>query len=136
MSGWLLSAAAVLFWLSWALMPGVGVTDPAQIFALVSSQRPLVALLLAPMILSFFVGGALIALALVRAGAVTAWNLRLHGIAVLAAAAGGAMAASGLVPARAVGLTVLGLIALAQIWSGVAASRSPQPRRAARAAIP
>src|SRR5262245_60088056 len=43
MSGWFLSAAALLFWLAWALMPGVGVTDPAQIFALVSSQRALVA---------------------------------------------------------------------------------------------
>ena len=43
MSGLLFSAAAVLFWLSWALMPGVGVTDPGQIFELVSSRRSLVA---------------------------------------------------------------------------------------------
>lgn len=42
-SGWWLAGASALFWLAWALMPGVGVTDPAQIFALVGSQRPLVA---------------------------------------------------------------------------------------------
>jgi hypothetical protein len=35
-------AAAVLFWISWCLMPGVGVTDARQIFALVSTQRSLV----------------------------------------------------------------------------------------------
>jgi len=35
-AGWLLSAAAAFFWLSWALMPGVGVTAAAQIFDLVS----------------------------------------------------------------------------------------------------
>jgi hypothetical protein len=37
--GTLLALAAALFWLSWLLMPGVGVTDPARIFALVASQR-------------------------------------------------------------------------------------------------
>jgi dipeptide/tripeptide permease len=42
MSGvWLISAAAC-FWLTWALMPGVGVTDPREIFALVQSQRQMV----------------------------------------------------------------------------------------------
>lgn len=35
---WLLLASAG-FWLSWWLMPGVGVTDTATIFALVSQQR-------------------------------------------------------------------------------------------------
>ncbi len=35
---WLL-LASVGFWLSWWLMPGVGVTDTATIFALVSQQR-------------------------------------------------------------------------------------------------
>ena len=37
-----LTAAATLFWVSWLLMPGVGVTDADQIFDLVSSQRTLV----------------------------------------------------------------------------------------------
>ena len=215
MTGWLLSAAALLFWLSWALMPGVGVTDPAQIFALVSSQRSLVAvsvvlqllsaalyapaligllsasnrelsrllrsgatllligamgsaadavlhllayamtapdldsatlvkvmafmqgpglLLLAPMILCFFVGGAVISFALVRSGAVTAWNARLHGLAVLTAIAGGAIASRGLVPPRVIGLAVLACVVGAQLWSGAAVSRAV-PRAAALAAI-
>lgn len=38
-AGWCLIGAAALFWLSWALMPGVGVTDAAEIFALVTPQR-------------------------------------------------------------------------------------------------
>jgi hypothetical protein len=38
-AGLLLIAAAVLFWLSWFLMPGVGVTDAAQILELVARQR-------------------------------------------------------------------------------------------------
>jgi hypothetical protein len=39
-AGICLAAAAGLFWLSWALMPGVGVTDAGRIFELVASQRP------------------------------------------------------------------------------------------------
>ena len=35
---WLL-AASLTFWLSWLLMPGVGVTDTATIFALVGAHR-------------------------------------------------------------------------------------------------
>ena len=42
MSGWLLIGAAACFWLTWALMPGVGVTDSKEIFALVGSQRSMV----------------------------------------------------------------------------------------------
>jgi hypothetical protein len=37
--GLLLAAAAALFGTAWALMPGVGVTDPNQIFTLVAPQR-------------------------------------------------------------------------------------------------
>jgi hypothetical protein len=37
--GLLFIAAAASFWVSWLLMPGVGVTDPAMIFHLVASQR-------------------------------------------------------------------------------------------------
>src|SRR5690349_6199653 len=43
MNRYWMAAAGTLFWLAWALMPGVGVTDPAQIFALVSAHRPFVA---------------------------------------------------------------------------------------------
>ena len=36
---WLI-VAATGFWISWLLMPGVGVTDPARIFELVGMHRP------------------------------------------------------------------------------------------------
>jgi hypothetical protein len=42
MSGLLLVSAAACFWLTWALMPGVGVTDSREIFALVGSRRGMV----------------------------------------------------------------------------------------------
>ena len=51
-AGWLLSAAAAFFWLSWALMPGVGVTAAAQIFDLVSKQRPYIMLSVVAQLLS------------------------------------------------------------------------------------
>lgn len=38
-----LTLAALLFWVSWALMPGVGITNAAQILDLVSQHRPSVA---------------------------------------------------------------------------------------------
>jgi hypothetical protein len=40
---WLVAASA-LFWLAWALMPGVGITDAAEIFARVGAARPSVLL--------------------------------------------------------------------------------------------
>jgi hypothetical protein len=42
-AGLCLIGAAVLFWISWLLMPGVGVTDAAQILALVGPRRGAVA---------------------------------------------------------------------------------------------
>lgn len=206
MAGLLLVVAAVLFWISWLLMPGVGVTDAAQIFELVGSHRPLVAIsvvaqlvsailyvpalagalsdadlrgvrgvrwgaglllvgamgsaadavlhllafamtapgvdrasmvpvmafmqgqglmLLAPLILSFFVGGAALSWALAKAGLVSRWNPWMHGLAVGVAVLGGVMAASGLVPARVVGLAFLGVVSGAHVWAGIALSRRP-----------
>jgi hypothetical protein len=197
----LFAAAALLFWLAWALMPGVGVTDAEQIFQLVSAQRSLVLwsvvlqlvsaalyvpgtlaiisdegrrrvrgvrwgtalmlmgamgsaadavlhllayamtapgleraplarvmtfmqgpglVLLAPMILSFFVGGVLLSVAFARIGVVSRWNPRLHGIALLLAVFGGLLAGSGLLPPRAVGLATLGSVSIAQAWIGLA----------------
>jgi hypothetical protein len=37
-AGWALFGAAVSFWTSWALMPGVGVTDATRILSLVGAQ--------------------------------------------------------------------------------------------------
>lgn len=200
MSGVLLMLAAVLFWLAWLLMPGVGVTDPAQIFELVSSHRWLVAIsvvvqlisavlyvpallgivqdaelgrarlvrwgaglllvgamgsaadavlhllayamtmpgfdrssltpvmafmqgpglgLLAPLLLSFFVGGGVLSLALARMGVVSRWNACLHPIAVAVAVIGG-LASTPLMSPRLVGLATLAMVSMAQAWIGIA----------------
>jgi hypothetical protein len=42
MTGLSLIAAATLFWLTWVLMPGVGIVDSDRIFALVAEQREMV----------------------------------------------------------------------------------------------
>ena len=51
-AGLLLIVAAVLFWLSWLLMPGVGVTDASQIFELVARKRSSVMLSVVAQLLS------------------------------------------------------------------------------------
>lgn len=51
-TGLVLITAAALFWLSWLLMPGVGVTDANQIFELVGHRRPLVMLSVITQLLS------------------------------------------------------------------------------------
>jgi hypothetical protein len=200
MSGLSLVTAAALFWLSWLLMPGVGVTDAAEIFALVSSRRPLVLasvitqlvsavlyvpalmgvmrdpevgrdrwarygaalllvgamgsaadavlhllayamtapgldrsalipvmafmqgpglVLLMPLVLSFFIGGALLSVALARHGIVPRANARLHAVAVLIALAGWAWASSGSISPRFVGLAVLAAVSAAQAGVGI-----------------
>lgn len=201
-----LMAAATMFWLAWLLMPGVGVTDATQIFALVASQRSLVAisvvlqllsavlyvpalleiasdieagrfpamrwgaglllvgamgsaadavlhllayamttpgldlttlirvmtfmqgpglLLLAPLILCFFLGGGVLSYAFAKARLVSRWNLRLYGIAIGVAIIGGLMAAKGFVPSRAVGLLTLSIVSAAQVWIGMALWEQP-----------
>lgn len=199
-AGLSLVAAASLFWISWLLMPGVGVTDAREIFSLVASQRRLVAvsvvsqlmsavlyvpamlgvvtditlgslksvrwwagilligamgsaadavlhllayamtepgleiealvsvmefmqgpglLLLAPLIVCFFLGGGGLSMALANARVVSPWNFRLHLIAIAVAVGGGLLAGQGLIPSRAVGLTTLGIVSAAQAWIGV-----------------
>lgn len=195
-----LIAAAALFWLSWLLMPGVGVTDASRIFELVATQRLFVMLsvitqllsaafyvpallgiastreladssavrwsacllllgamgsaadailhlmayamtapglesesllhvmafmqgpglvLLAPLIVSFFVGGACLSAALARLGKVSSGNVHAHVAAVGFALLGGAGVSAGIVSSRAVGLMTLGAVAVAQAWIGV-----------------
>jgi hypothetical protein len=199
-AGWLLSAAAALFWLSWALMPGVGVTDAAQIFDLVSKQRlhvmlsvvtqllsaalyvpallsisgarihaseravrwsagllllgaigsgidaifhlvayamtapgleraPLLQVmtymqgpglrLVAPFIISFFVGGVCLSIALMKERRISKASVYMDLAAMGIALAGGWGASRGFVSSRAVGLTVLAAVSLAQVILGL-----------------
>jgi hypothetical protein len=203
-AGLLLIIAALLFWLSWLLMPGVGVTDAAQIFELVGSQRPYVMLsvvtqmlsaalyvpallwiscalsdtpdsgvvwsagvlllgamgsamdaifhllayamtkpglergsslqvmaymqgpglrLVAPFILSFFVGGTLLSLALSKRRIVSKMSVCLYPIALGIALVGGAAAYRGIISSRAVGLSVLAAVCMAQAWLGMELGR-------------
>ena len=199
-----LIAAALLFWVSWLLMPGVGVTDAATIFELVTAQRSSVLLsviaqllsaalyvpallgitsaiqlganravrwgagvlllgamgsaadaifhllayamtapgvehgsqlpvmtfmqgpgllLVAPLILSFFVGGAWLSVAFARLAIVPWTNVWTHAAAVGIALLGTMGATAGILSARTVGLAVLGAISVAQGWAGAALYR-------------
>lgn len=52
LAGTTLAAAAALFWVSWLLMPGVGVTDARRIFDLVGTHRTWVACSVAAQLVS------------------------------------------------------------------------------------
>lgn len=204
-AGRLLVTAAAAFWLGWLLMPGVGITDAAQILELVARHRTdvvvssvlhlvaaaalalaipglarwrppqaerfvsLAAALLAvgacaiaadaifhfaayemaqpsadrqemtvvmqrlqtrdlpfvmPGILSWFLGAGALAGGASRAGLVSRWNPRLHGIALAVAVIGGTLLGP-LGWARAVGLAVLGLVSASLAWVGAELARAP-----------
>lgn len=199
--GRLYTVAAALFWIAWRLMPGVGVTDPAQIFELVSALRTRVAVsvltqlvsavlyvpslislashselgdkpgvrtgvvlmlvgamgsasdavlhllayamtapdidtvamvpvmgfmqgpglvLLAPLILAFFIGGGRLSYALAHAGIISRRAGHLHWAALAVAAIGGMLASRGVISGRVVGLSALALVSAAQAWTGIA----------------
>jgi hypothetical protein len=112
------AADAVLHLLAYAMTtPGLerGSLMPVMAFM----QGPGLALL-APLLLSFFAGGAVLSVALVRVGAVSRWNAGLHFIAVAVAAIGGWLASGQLMSPRLVGLTVLAFVSAAQAWVGIA----------------
>ena len=72
------------------------------------------------MIACFFIGGAWLASALARAGVAGPGNACLYLGALAVAVVGGLLASRGWVPARAVGLTVLGPISGSQVGLGIA----------------
>ncbi len=206
LAGVSLAIAAALFWLAWALMPGVGITDAAQIFdrvgahatrvrvsvvaqllsaaayapalvGIVATRRlrrqrairagaillligamgsaadavfhllavvmvapgidraavlPVMAqmqssglLVIAPLLLAFFVGTGVLAHGFSRAGVVSRANPLLSLLALALAGLGGFLAARNADAARAVGLSVLALFSLSQAWMGAALWRRP-----------
>jgi|SRR5215467_1821297 len=199
-AGLLFIAAAALFWLSWFLMPGVGVTDAAQIFDLVGHKRSAVMVsvftqlsssalyvpallvisyvmspthgsgvrwgagflllgamgsamdavfhllayamtrpglepasllqvmafmqgpglrLVAPFIASFFLGGVVLSIALAKKGDVSKASGWIYLAALGVAAAGAAAASDGIISSRAVGLSVLAAVSMAQAALGL-----------------
>jgi len=209
--GWLL-AASVLFWISWSLMPGVGVTDTRMILERVALQRdavwlstvlqlvsaacfapPLVALgrvgrargsralevgavvlaigamgsaadaifhllayymtapgmqqdalvplmdamqgpglaVLAPMLLAFFVGAAVLAIGAANVGLVSRRNPWMHAAAVAVALSAPLWAKGNPAAARVVGLAVLGLVSLSLAGIGLGMAPRLTARRLA-----
>lgn len=205
-AGAALLLAAALFWLAWALMPGVGITDAGRILELVgehaarvrvsvaaqllsaacyapalvgivatrrlrrqravragaillsigamgsaadavfhllaaemvapgvdrAAMLPVMArlqgaglLYIAPLILCFFAGSAVLALGFVRAGAAPRASVLLLLAALALAVVGGPLASGADAAARAVGLGVLGLVSASQVWLGLALGRRP-----------
>jgi hypothetical protein len=82
--------------------------------------------LLAPLILALFLGMGALAGGASRAGWVSRWNPRLHGIAVAVLVVGGPL----LGPrggGRIVGLTVLALVSASTAWVGLGLARRSAP---------
>ena len=204
-AGLLFIVAAVFFWLSWFLMPGVGVTDAAQIFELVGHKRSSVMLsvvtqllsaalyvpallrinramgscdsgvrwgacllllgamgaaidavfhllayamtmpgldrrsllpvmefmqgpglrLVAPFIISFFLGGIFLSISLAKKRTVSISSGYFYVAALGFAVAGSAATSGGIISSRAVGLSVLGAVSMAQALLGLELSLAP-----------
>jgi hypothetical protein len=117
------AADAVLHLLAFA-MTAPGVPRAPMIPVMAFMQGPGL-FLLAPLVLSFFLGGAVLSFAFGGAGVISRWNARLHVIGLAVAVIGGGLASSGLVPARLVGLTFLAIVSAAQAWVGLALWLTP-----------
>lgn len=112
------AADAVLHLLAFA-MTAPGVETQAMVPTMAFMQGPGLALL-APILLAFFVGGGRLSYVLANAGLLPTHAAHVHWLAPLIAAVGGMCAARGWLPARAVGLTTLGIVSGAQIWAAIA----------------
>jgi hypothetical protein len=115
------AADAMLHLLAFA-MTAPGVDTGPMIPVMAFMQGPGL-ILLAPMIISFFAGGWVLAGALGRSGVMSRWNGRAYAIAIAAAVTGGALATADLVSSRLVGLTFLAIVSAAQAWTGLAVQR-------------
>ncbi len=123
------AADAVLHLLAYAMTaPGLDLATLIRVMAFMQGPG---LLLLAPLIACFFLGGGGLSFALSQVRVVSPWNFRLHGIALVVAVAGGALASKGLAPPRAVGLVTLGIVSATQVWVGGALWKR-RPKTAAR----
>src|SRR5215470_13674671 len=90
LTGTLLILASALFWLAWKLMPGVGVTDTATIFALVREHRADVYLSVVVQLVSAAACAAAVAGLLLGERARTSWAMRAGAVLLLLGALGSA----------------------------------------------
>jgi hypothetical protein len=82
--------------------------------------------LVAPFIISFFVGGVCLSIALMKERMISKASVYIDLVAMGIALAGGWSASSGFVSSRAVGLTVLAAVSLAQVILGPEWGRGPE----------
>jgi hypothetical protein len=115
------SAADAVFHLLAVEMVAPGV-DRAAMLPVMARMQSAGLVYIAPLILAFFAGSAVLAHGFVRAGVVPRANLVLLALAAAVAVTLGPLAA-GSAAARAVGLAVLGLVSASQAWLGLALGR-------------
>jgi hypothetical protein len=129
------SAADAVFHLLADAMLTPGLDRPTLVTVMQQMQGPGLRFIL-PLIAAYFAGAACLSVALWRARLVPRWNALLHLAAIGVAVAGGVLLAGRPAALRAVGLTVLFLIAAAQAWlgarrlAGAAAADPGAPREA------
>jgi hypothetical protein len=116
------SAADAVFHLLAAEMVAPGV-DRAAMLPVMARMQGAGLLYIAPLILCFFAGSALLALGFARAGAAPRACAWLLAAALVLAVVGGPLASGNPDAARAVGLAVLGLVSASQAWLGLALGR-------------
>jgi hypothetical protein len=118
------SAADAVFHLLAAEMTAPGI-DRAAMLPVMARMQSAGLLYIAPLILCFFAGSAVLALGFARAGAVPRANPGLLAAALALAVILGPLASGNPGAGRAVGLAVLGLVSASQAWLGLALWRPP-----------
>jgi tetratricopeptide (TPR) repeat protein len=90
-------------------------------------------LLIAPLILSYFVGAAWLSAVLAREGVVSKWNPRLYAIALGVGVLAALLARVGGASPQMLGLVTLGAVSAAQIWVGMALLKLADQKAGGRA---
>jgi hypothetical protein len=102
-------------------MPGLELSSLLKVMAFL--QGPGLRLV-APFIISFFVGGVLLSIALAKKGTVSKISAYMYPIALEVALVGGAAASGGFISSRVVGLALLGIVSFAQVSLGLELART------------
>jgi hypothetical protein len=117
-----IAADAIFHFVAYAMTaPGI---DRSAVLPVMVTLQTTGLMYLMPFVLAFFLGAGALAGAASRAGLVSRWNPRLHGIAFAIAIIGGVL----LGPrggGRIVGLTFLALVSASIAWVGFAIRRDP-----------
>jgi len=94
--------------------------DPGPLVVVMRFMQGPALLLITPLIIAFFIGGAWLSMALAREGIVSRRNPSLYAIALGVGVLAALLARVGGASPRTLGLVALGSVSAAQIWVGVA----------------